>query len=214
MQDIETTIFKSLLFNEPYARTVYPHLRPDFFDGHYRQLFDVYSDLFDNYGKIPNVEAIGVALSKSNVSESDFEQIVEVVEYALKTSKDLPDTEWLIDETEQYCRDKALYNSIYESINIIEGTNKTLDKHAIPDILNDALSVSFKQTVGKDYFDDAEARYEKYVSKEARIPFPLEALNYLSNGGAKKKSLSAILAGCVHPDTKVRVRVRKKNPHP
>lgn len=195
MNSIESSIFKGLLYNEEYSRRVYPYLDESFFDGSYKTLFKLYKNLFDKYNTVPTLEALAVTIGQSSeVPERDYEEILDVVGDITKTKEDLPDTDWLVDETESYCRDKAIYNAIYSSINILEGSDKNLDKHAIPDLLDSALGISFDSSIGMDYFDDAEARYELYTAEDNRIPFPLNALNRLSNGGLKKKSLSAFLA--------------------
>lgn len=195
MVSIEQSIFKGLLFDETYARKVFPYLSEEYFEGSYKTLFSLYKNLFDTYNNIPTLEALAVSLQKESVSEQDYSDILEIVEYSAKNKDDKSNTEWLIDETQEYCRDKAIYNAIYSSINIIEGTDKNLDKHAIPDMLDEALGVSFDTSIGMEFFDDAELRYDLYTAEDSRIPFPLKTLNYLSNGGLKPKSLSCFLAG-------------------
>lgn len=195
MISIETSIFKGLLFDEDFSRKTIPYLDESYFDGGYRSLFKIYKDLFDKYNKIPNIESIAVTLQKSKISEHEYEDILGVVEEVSRHKDEPVDTDWLIDETEEYCRDKAIYNAIYSSINILEGTDKQHDKHVIPEMLDSALGVSFDSSIGMEFFDDAERRYELYTAEDNRIPFPLKALNDLSNGGLKKKSLSCILAG-------------------
>lgn len=195
MVSIENSIIRGLLYNEEYARKVYPFLDDSYFDGSHRTLFQLYKELFDKYNNAPNIEALAVSLQKKPIAEHEYEEIIEIVSEASKDLDDMPQTDWLIDETEEYCRDKAIYNAIYSSINIIEGTDEKHDKHAIPEMLDNALGVSFDSSIGMELFDDAERRYEMYTAEDNRIPFPLKSLNDLSNGGLKKKSLSAILAG-------------------
>ena len=194
MNQIETSIFKGLLYNEEYARRVFPFLKDSYFEGSYRTLFAIYKDIFDKYNKAPNLEALAVSLGKESITEQDYSDILEIVTDISKTKEELPDTDWLVDETETFCQDKALYDAVYQSINIMEGSDENHDKHVIPDLLNDALGVSFDTSIGMEFFDDAERRYELYTAEDNRIPFPLNALNLLSNGGLKKKSLSGILA--------------------
>lgn len=195
MESIETSIVKGLLFDEEYARKVYPYLKSDFFDGSVREIFNIYSDIFDKYQKIPTMESLLVTLQKKSLPESIFEESVQTLESAYKTRKELADTGWLVDETEQYCVDKAMFNAIYKSISIIEGSEKTLDKHAIPDILDEALSINFDQSVGSDYLEDFKKRFEYYTSEDSRLSFPLEALNRISAGGLPPKTLNAVIAG-------------------
>lgn len=195
MISIENSIFRGLLYNEEYSRKVYPFLDESYFDGGHRSLYRIYKELFDKYNKAPNIEAIAISLQKSSISEAEYEDILGIVEQASKNIDEMPDTDWLIDETEEYCKDKAIYNAIYSSINILEGSDTKYDKHAIPDMLDNALGVSFDTSIGMDYFEDAEKRFDLYTAEDNRIRFPLECLNRLSNGGLKKKSLSCLLAG-------------------
>jgi len=194
MVSIEQSIFKALLYSEEYVRRVLPYLDDSYFDGSQRTLFQVYKRLFDDYNSMPTFEALAVTLQNEKIGDSDFNEIAELIGECEKTKDDLPDVQWLVDETEQYCKDKKIYQAIYESINIIEGDNTKLDKHAIPTMLDEALGVSFDQSIGMEFFDDAERRYELYTSEDERIKLPLEALMKLTNGGLKKKSLSALLA--------------------
>tara|TARA_B100000929_G_scaffold290599_1_gene284972 strand:+ start:105414 stop:106820 length:1407 start_codon:yes stop_codon:yes gene_type:complete len=193
MVSFEDTLFKSLLYDSNYVRKVLPYLDDSYFDGSRKTLFNIYKNLFDEYNEVPTLEAIGVVLQKSPVGESEFEEIAELLTTCHKNRKDLPNTEFLVKETEEYCRDKKLYDSIYQSISILE--DEKSNKNSIPDLLEDALSISFDTSIGMDFFEDAEKRYEAYTAEDARIPFPLNALNRLSNGGHKKKSLSCVLAG-------------------
>lgn len=193
MVTIESQIFKGLLYNEEYTRKVYPFLDENYFDGSYRIFFQIYKELFDKYNKQPTLEAIAVSVSKMPLAESEYGEILSVVEEISKQSE--IDVDWLVDETEEYCKDKAIYNAIYQSINIIEGSDKKLDKHAIPKLLDDALAVSFDTSIGMEFFDDAERRYDLMHGDDNKLPFPLKCLNVLSNNGLRQKSLSCILAG-------------------
>jgi len=190
---IESQIFRGLLYNEDYARKVYPFLEDSYFDGSHKTFFQIYKQLFDKYNKQPTIESIAVTVGKLPLSESEYEEILSVVEDSSKSGD--VDTDWLVDETEEYCKDKAIYNAIYQSINIIDGSDSKLDKHAIPELLDEALSVSFDTSIGMEFFDDAERRYEILHGDDSKLEMPLEALNRLSNGGLRPKSLSCILAG-------------------
>lgn len=194
MISIESSIVKALLYDEEYARTVVPHLKPEFFDGHYKEIFVTYNDIFEKYHKIPTVEALVIGLKGKNVPEETFESAIQELSECYKSKDESVDTKWLVDETEKYCVDKALFNAIYQSISILEGNDKKLDKHAIPTILDEALSVSFDTTVGSDYFEDLEKRLDYYTNPDSKLPFPLNALNILSNNGLPPKTLSAVLA--------------------
>lgn len=194
MNTIEESIVKGLLYNEEYARKVYPFLKSDFFDGSSREIFNLYSDLFDKYNKIPSLESMLVSIQTKGLLEDTFNDAVRTLKVAYESKDEIPDTQWLVDETEKYCVDKALFNAIYKSISIIEGNDKQLDKHAIPEILDQALSISFDESVGSDYLEDFARRFQYYTNPESRLRFPLEALNELSNGGLPPKTLNALLA--------------------
>ena len=193
MISIEQSILKGLLFSESYSSRVMPYLDNECFDGAHRTAFNVYKTLYDKYGTRPNLDAIGVSLQKEKLGEAEFSDILEVFDEAFETKDDLPDFEWLVDETESYVRDKKVYNAIYNSIGIIEGDDSKFDKNAIPSLLQEALNVSFNETLGMDFYDDAEARYNFYTSEEELIKVPTDALTTLMNGGLRKKTLSALL---------------------
>ena len=130
--------------------------------------------------------------------------ISQLDEFDPKTNLD-----WLVEKTEKFCQEKAVYNGIMKSIQILDNKDPKLTKDSIPQVLSDALAVSFDTNIGHNFLDDAEARYEFYHRKELRLPFNLEYFNTITKGGLPKKTLSVCLAGCVHPDTKIRVRMRK-----
>lgn len=194
MNTIEESIVKGLMYNEEYARKVFPFLKSDFFDGAQKEVFDLYGELFDKYNKIPSMESMLVSIQNKGLLETTFNDAVNLLQTAYNTRNEIPDTEWLVDETEKYCVDKAMFNAIYKSISIIEGNEKNLDKHAIPEILDEALSISFDTSVGSDYLEDFAKRFQYYTNPESRLPFPLKALNELSNQGLPKKTLNALLA--------------------
>ena len=118
--------------------------------------------------------------------------------------------EWLLDTTEKFCQEKAIYNGIMDSIQILDGKDPVRTKGSIPTILSDALSISFDPNIGHDYISNYNERYDFYHRVEKRIPFDLEYFNKITRGGLPQKTLNIALAGCVHPDTKIRVRIRKK----
>jgi replicative DNA helicase len=186
---------KSLLYNEEYARKVYPFLKSDYFDGASKEIYNLYCEIFDKYKKIPSMESMVVSLQGKKLNESIFQESIDFLQSIYKNRKEIPDTDWLFDETEKYCIDKATYNALYQSISIIEGNDEKLDKHAIPKIMEEALSISFNTSIGSDYFEDFEKRYEYYTNVENRVQFALKALNILSNGGLPSKTLNAFIAG-------------------
>lgn len=190
---IQTTILRNLLHDEEYTRRVIPFLKKEYFEGSHRAVFDSIVDFVSKYNKLPTSEALSIELADSDsLAEQDAAEastlLSDLSEYTEVDSK------WLDDQTERWCQDRAIYLAIMDSINIIDGKHKSLTKNALPDLLKDALAVSFDTSVGHDYINDAEDRYEFYHRKEERIPFDLEYMNKITKGGLPRKSLSVILA--------------------
>ena len=192
---IEEIILNNLATRDEYARVASPHLQKEYFTTDTTKvLFSVISDFFDKYNALPSKEALLIDLEKvSGLSQSTYDEATGFIE---KLEKDMStELEWLVNETETHCQDRAIYNSITSSINILHGEDKSRDKGAIPKLLEDALSVSFTTTVGHDYLADAEERYDFYNSTEEKVPFHLTFLNKATNGGVERKSLNVILGG-------------------
>lgn len=194
MESIESAIVKGLLYDEDYARKIQPFLNDTYFEGASKEVYNIYAGLFEKYNKIPTMEAMLISIQNSKMQENTFAEACQILEDAYKERKNLSDTKWLIDETESYCMSKSLHNAIYQSISIIEGNDKKLDLHAIPTLLEEALSVSFQTSIGSDYLEDFQKRFDYYTNTEARLHFPLKALEKLSNGGLPPKTLSCALA--------------------
>jgi hypothetical protein len=163
------------------------------------------------YNQIPTFEAIQISLNnRENLFEDDFKKCSELLGELQRDTESSP-SDWLTEQTEKFCQEKALHNAILESIQILDGKQKTdKTKGAIPQILSDALSISFDPNIGHDYIENSEERYEFYHKTEKRIPFDLDYFNRITKGGLPAKTLNIALAGCVHPDTLVRIRFRKK----
>lgn len=194
MNRLETTILKNLVHNEPYMRKVVPFLKSDYFtDTTDKTAYDLISGFIVKYNKCPTVEALEISLQNTNTSESDFKE----VHLLLKSLCDYTPVEdkWLVDETEKFCKDKAIYNAILRSISVMDGRDKQVSKDGIPSLLQEALGVCFDNSVGHDYFDDSNERYEFYHRLEARLPFDLELFNKITQGGLPNKTLNIALAG-------------------
>lgn len=194
MNRLETTILKNLVHNEPYMRKVVPFLKSDYFtDTTDKTAYDLISGFIAKYNKCPTVEALEISLQNTNTSEGDFKEVLAL----LKSLSDYapPEEKWLVDETEKFCKDKAVYNAILKSISVMDGRDKQLTKDGIPSLLQEALGVCFDSSVGHDYFDDSNERYEFYHRLEARIPFDLELFNKITQGGLPNKTLNIALAG-------------------
>lgn len=194
MKRIETVILEGLLYNEDYTRKVLPFIKSEYFqDPNERIVFGAISDFVGKYSALPTKEAVGIMVKESKIlTEEQFKKCREIVE-ALSDEKQLQ--EWLVCETEKFCKDRSLYNAVLESIHIIEGKSKSKTPSALPDILSKALAVSFDTHIGHDYIEDSDSRYDFYHKKESRLPFDLEYFNTITNGGVPQKTLNIILAG-------------------
>ena len=192
---IEETILAGLISNDEYARKVLPFLQNDYFDQQSHQtVFVEVAQYVDSYNSIPTKGALKVSIDeKSNINEEQYKQINDVIDSL--SYDDKTDLDWLVDKTEKFCQDKAIYNAVRESILVLDGNHKQLDKGAIPELLEKALGVSFDNSVGHDYLDDSDDRYNFYHTKEDKIPFDLDLMNTITKGGVSRKSLSVALAG-------------------
>ena len=193
-QTIERTALSSLISNEDYARKVIPHMRADYFsDRAERLVFEEIKAFTDKYQKIPTQTSLEVEVqNRKDLNEEDFRRVIDVIK-TLSTEE--VDYDWLVDSTEQFCKDKAVYNAIIEGIQIIDGKSKDADVSAIPSILSDALAVGFDNHVGHDYVLDSDSRYDYYHRTETRIPFDLDYFNRITKGGLPPKTLNIALAG-------------------
>lgn len=187
---ISQLILNQLCTNDEYVRRALPFLKDEYFERGEKLLFAVVSRFISKYNTVPTEAALKLELQKiPNVSN----EILETVTRAYAAEK--VDIEWMLDETEKFCQDKAIYLAIMESIQIIDGKHKELTNNAIPDILSKALSVSFDTNIGHDYIDSSDSRYDFYHRKESRIPFDLDYFNKITKGGLPNKTLNIILAG-------------------
>lgn len=194
---IEHLILYNLIHNEEYTRKVIPFLKREYFSiKKERLLFEQIDSYFENYNMLPDTSSISVTVSQlGNITEMEEKELLELLDSISAGELQVNDnTQWLIDQTEKFCKDRAIHNALLESISIVEGDNKKLDKGAIPNILSDALSVGFDTTVGHDYIDDFESRFAFYHKKENKVPFDLESFNKITNGGVSSKTLSVMIA--------------------
>ena len=194
MDQIEILILKNLLSNEEYARKVLPFLKKEYFENTSQQIvYEEISKFITDYNKICSKEILCIEIeNRKDVTDSSFKEIIEIVQNLEETSSEF---EWIINTTEKWCRDRAIYLALMESIHIADGNDEKRNRDAIPNILSEALGVSFDNHVGHDYLLDYEERYESYHKKENRIPFDLEYFNKITKGGLVNKSLNIALAG-------------------
>ena len=192
--NIEQVVLKNILTNETYMRKVLPFIKAEYFEGIYRELFKQSGKFVAKYNKLPSAESFKIEIdSADNFSDDNHRQAIEIIPELF--TKEQSDEEWLLDATEKWCQDRALFNAVMESISIIDGKHQTLSKNALPDILTKALGVSFDTNVGHDYLEAFEERYEFYHRDEERVPFDIELLNDITKGGLPRKTLNIILAG-------------------
>ena len=194
MSDMRTEdlIFSNLLHNDEFTRNVLPYIKPEYFtERSYRIVYNLIFNFFEKYNSLPSKPALKIELDELTIAQGDYDECIQIVNRLDKTDVD---SEWLMEKTEQFCQDKAIYNAIMESIQIIDGkTDK--DKGALPQLLQDALGVSFDNSIGHDFLEDYEDRYEFYHRKVEKIEFDLKFFNTITRGGIPRKTLNVILAG-------------------
>jgi replicative DNA helicase len=194
---LEQTILKNLIYNDDYLRKVLPFLKTEYFtDRTDRTLFNEITSFTQSYNSPPTVEALVLAVKeKRNLTDEEVEKCETYLQEIEQTKDTESKVQWLVDKTEQFCQEKAIYNAVLGSISILDGKDKTNDKGSIPKILSDALAVTFDTSVGHDYLENSDERYEFYHKKEERIPFDLDLFNKITKGGLPKKTLNIALAG-------------------
>ena len=191
---IETTILRNLLCNEPFYRKVVPFVKPDYFNEiHEKIIYEEVWNFASNYEMLPTAEVLIINLE----GRKDLNE--EVYQNAIKTIQGLTNApvehNWLLDTTEKWCKDRAIYLALLESIKIEDGGNTKVSADAIPSILQEALAVSFDEHVGHDYLENSSERYAFYHLTEEKIPFHLEYFNKITKGGLPNKTLNVALAG-------------------
>jgi len=192
--NLEQTILRNLLSNEEYMRKVLPFIKPEYFEGIYRTLFREAGKFVAKYNKLPTAESFKIELDQTDkINDEQYNMAMDIVPQLFNGEK--VDMNWLVDTTEKWCQDRAIYLAIMESISIIDGKHEKLSKGALPDLLTKALGVGFDLQVGHDYIENAEDRYEFYHTEEDRLPFDLEYFNKITKGGVPRKTLNIALAG-------------------
>ncbi|ADO97496.1 DNA primase-helicase [Synechococcus phage S-SM2] len=194
MDKVEILILRNLLYNEEYLRKVIPFIKADYFeDPHQKIVFEEVKNFVDQYNELSTKEVLCIEVEKrQDINDTSFQEITKMISYL----EDVPtDLDWLVDTTEKWCRDRAIYLALMESIALADGKDSEKDRGAIPSILSDALAVSFDNHIGHDYLTDYEERYESYHKKEDKIEFDLEYFNKITKGGLPNKTLNIALAG-------------------
>ena len=191
---IERSIFNGLLTDEEYVRTTIPYLKDEYFSDQVdKKIYHLFFDYYEKYTSLPSKDALLIELgSTSGLSDEQVKTASETIQSLVPIEE--KDREWLIQSTEKFCQEKAVYNAIMDSIQIIDGRGSE-EKGSIPKLLSDALSVSFDPHIGHDFIDDAMERFDFYNKKEMKIPFDIDLLNKVTKGGLSKKTLNVALAG-------------------
>ena len=197
MNRLETTIIKNLIYNEEYIRKVLPFIRPDYFSDNTEKI--VFKEIFEfinQYKNPPTHEALVINFTeRKNLTEEQVQDSIQLLN-EVHANKDEPtETQWLIEQTEKFCQDKAIYNAIMESVSILDSKSEKRTKGEIPQLLSDALGVSFDNNIGHDYTQDFDSRYDSYHKVESRIRFDLDLFNKITKGGLPIKTLNIALAG-------------------
>jgi len=194
MEITELIILKNLIHNDEYCRKAMPFIQNEYFvDEKNKVIFNAIYDHVDKYNTAPSTTTLTVTIDEMQISDMVHKECAETIS-VMNQLEDVS-SDWLVDTTEKWCKDRALYLAIMESIQIIDGNDKTQDKGSLPKILSDALAVSFDNNIGHDFIEDFESRFEFYQRVEERIPFHLDMLNKITKGGLVNKSLNIALAG-------------------
>jgi replicative DNA helicase len=194
MEKVEFLILRNLLYNEEYVRKVVPFLKAEYFENfNEKVVFEEILNFVQEYNQPATREVLCIETEKrQDINDSSFQEITDLISSLEESPSEF---NWLVDTTEKWCRDRAIYLALMESIQLADGKDDTKGRDAIPDILSDALAVSFDSNVGHDYLSDYEARYESYHRKEDKIPFDLEYFDKITKGGIPNKTLNIALAG-------------------
>ena len=194
MDSVEFLILRNLLYNEEYVRKTIPFIKSDYFDNqNQRIIFEEISSFVQEYNQPATKEVLCIEAEKrQDINDTSFKEITTLI----GSLEDVPtEFEWLVNTTEKWCRDRAIYLALMESIQLADGKGEQKGRDAIPTILSDALAVSFDTHIGHDYLQDYEERYDSYHRREDRIPFDLEFFNKITKGGLPNKTLNIALAG-------------------
>jgi replicative DNA helicase len=194
MEKIEFLILRNLLYLEDYVRKVIPFIKPEYFeDINQKIVFEEIFSFLEQYNELPTKEVLCIEVEKrKDINDTSFKEVIHLIDCL----EDIPvEINWLIDTTEKWCRDRAIYLALMESIHIADGKDDKRGRDSIPTILSDALAVSFDTHIGHDYLLDYEKRYESYHKKEDKIEFDLEYFNKITKGGLPNKTLNIALAG-------------------
>ena len=192
--NLQQTILRNLLTNDSYMRKVAPFLSPEYFEGVYKGLFKEFTTYIAKFNNLPSKEALKIEIDAADrLSDDHYRVAMEILPDIFKYAEE--DLAWLVERTEKWCQDRAVFNAVMESITIIDGNHQSMSRNAIPDVLSKALSVTFDTNIGHDYLESVDARYDFYTKDEERLPFDLDYFNRITKGGLPNKTLNIALAG-------------------
>lgn len=193
MEKVELLILKNLIYNEQYVRKILPYLKSEYFqEFSQRVIFEESQQFFSSYNQLPTKEAIEIEIeNRTDLTETSYKECLDIVS---QFDYEPVEFEWLVKTTEKWCKDRAIYLALMESIQIADGGDSSKTRDAIPSILQDALSVSFDTHIGHDYIEDIEDRFEFYHKKDSKISFDVDYLNKITDGGLSPKTLNLFVA--------------------
>ncbi len=187
---LDTVILVNLVKNEKYVRKVLPFIRAEYFsDADHKYAFEQIKNYIEQYNNPPTIEAMSVAFDRATEEQRGL--LKTIFEY----EQEPQELQWLVDETEKFCKDKAVFNAVLEGIQIIDGKSRDKTPDALPEMLTEALQVGFDTNVGHDFIEDADKRYDFYNRLEEKVPFDLDLFNKITEGGLSNKTLNIALAG-------------------
>lgn len=192
-KNLEEVILSNLIYNENFCRKALPHIKSEYFQGSDKSVYELIISFIEKYNKLPDSKVLSIEFQKSEMAGNQDANEVHSLITNLEDEK--TDSDWLLDTTEKWCKDRALHLAVMECITIIDGKHQEKAEGAMPDILDKALSVTFNTEVGHDYIDQSDARFDFYHLDEKKMPFDLEMMNKITNGGVPNKTLNCILAG-------------------
>lgn len=193
MSTLQTAILSNLITNDQFTRRVIPYIKKEYFEGEHRDVFNIVIDCVSKYNKLPTKDVLLIELENKAFSPEKGQSLLHLVNDVCESH--VVDSDWLLEKTEKWCKDRAVFLAVIDSIGIIEGRNTDLTENAIPELLQEALSVGFDQAIGHDYINDASSRFDFYHAVEDRIEFDLEYFNKITKGGIPRKTLNIALAG-------------------
>jgi len=194
MTDLQTIILQTIIKNEDFCRKVIPHVKSEYFENEKKPVYELILSFISKFNKVPNVTALEVEFqSSAALNRSDANDILSCIKSI--DQGEPSDTDWLLNRTEEWCKQRAVTIAIVKSISIIDGKDKKHTEGAIPDILSKALAISFDTNIGHDYLENVDQRYDFYHLQEDKSPFDIELLNTITKGGVSRKTLNIVLAG-------------------